>query len=137
MPSWQSACQFAPSDMAASLTARSTADARPGPGSRSEWILLHIGFIAIGIITTLIGNVLPSFIRHWSLRDSQAGFLIAAQFTGSTLGTLLTSVLLPRYGFARVLCAGFLAFALGFVFLGLGPWLLAAACVFVYGFGYG
>jgi fucose permease len=115
----------------------SSAEATHGSGFRSEWILLHLGFIAVGIITTLIGNLLPSFIRHWSLRDSQAGFLIAAQFTGSTLGTLLTSVLLPRYGFARVLFAGFFAFALGFVFLGVGPWLLAAACVFAYGFGYG
>ena len=108
------------------------------PGdARSEWILLHIGFVAVGIITTLIGNVLPSFIRHWSLTDAQAGFLIAAQFTGSSIGTALTSVLLPRYGFSRVLCAGFFAFALGFAFLGVGPWLLAALAVFVYGFGYG
>jgi MFS transporter, FHS family, glucose/mannose:H+ symporter len=104
---------------------------------RREWILLHFGFVAVGIITTLIGNVLPTFIRQWSLSDSQAGFLIAAQFTGSTLGTLLTSVLLPRFGFARVLFAGFLSFAAGFSFLGIGPWYLAAFAVFVYGFGYG
>jgi len=105
--------------------------------ARSEWILLHLGFVVVGIITTLVGNVLPVFIRQWSLSDSQAGFLIAAQFTGSSLGTLLTSVLLPRFGFARVLCAGFLSFATGFVFLGLGPWYVAAAAVFIYGFGYG
>lgn len=105
--------------------------------SRSEWTLLHVGFIVVGIITTLIGNVLPAFIHHWSLTDSQAGFLIAAQFTGSTLGTLLTGVLLPRFGFSRVLSAGFFSFALGFAFLGIGPWLVAAICVFIYGFGYG
>ncbi|HYA61920.1 MAG TPA: MFS transporter [Candidatus Sulfotelmatobacter sp.] len=137
MANLQSASQSTPSDMAVPLTLKSATDTTHGPGSRSEWILLHVGFIATGIVTTLIGNVLPSFIRHWSLRDSQAGFLIAAQFTGSLLGTLLTSVLLPRYGFARVLGAGFFAFAMGFVFLGVGPWLLAAVCVFVYGFGYG
>jgi MFS transporter, FHS family, glucose/mannose:H+ symporter len=108
----------------------------PG-GALPEWILLHIGFGAVGIITTLIGNVLPTFIRRWSLTDSQAGFLIAAQFTGSSLGTLLTSFVLPRYGFARVLGAGFLAFALGFAFLGIGPWYVSALAVFVYGFGYG
>jgi FHS family glucose/mannose:H+ symporter-like MFS transporter len=96
-----------------------------------------LGFVAVGIITTLIGNVLPTFIRHWSLADSQAGLLIASQFSGSTLGTLLTSVFLPRYGFARVLGAGFLAFAAGFAFLGMGPWVVAAFAVFVYGFGYG
>lgn len=116
-----------------SLPARSD----PAAGARSEWVLLHLGFVVVGIITTLIGNVLPTFIHHWSLTDSQAGFLIAAQFTGSTLGTLLTSVVLPRFGFARVLCAGFLAFGLGFVFLGLGPWTVTALSVLVYGFGYG
>lgn len=109
----------------------------PQDNARPEWILLHLGFVAVGIITTLIGNILPTFIHHWSLEDSQAGFLIAAQFSGSTLGTLLTSVFLPRYGFARVLGAGFLAFAAGFVFLGIGPWFVAALAVFVYGFGYG
>jgi len=112
-------------------------DSIPAENARPEWILLHVGFVVVGIITTLIGNELPVFIRQWSLSDSQAGFLIAAQFTGSSLGTLLTSILLPRFGFARVLCAGFLSFAAGFAFLGLGPWYVAALAVFVYGFGYG
>jgi MFS transporter, FHS family, glucose/mannose:H+ symporter len=124
--------------------ADSAAQISPGPqteplthGARSEWILLHIGFVAVGIITTLIGVVLPTFIHRWSLADSQAGFLIAAQFSGSTIGTLLTSMLLPRFGFARVLGAGFFAFGAGFIFLGVGPWMVAAISVFVYGFGYG
>jgi len=112
-------------------------DSAPPSHARSEWILLHVGFVVVGIVTTLIGNVLPTFIRHWSLSDSQAGFLIAAQFTGSSLATFLTAVFLPRFGFARVLGAGFLCFAAGFSFFGLGPWFLAALAVFVYGFGYG
>jgi MFS transporter, FHS family, glucose/mannose:H+ symporter len=114
-----------------------TSETMSARDARAEWILLHLGFVVVGVITTLIGNVLPTFIRHWSLSDSQAGFLIAAQFTGSSLATLLTSVLLPRFGFARVLGAGFVCFALGFSFLGVGPWFLAALSVFVYGFGYG
>jgi FHS family glucose/mannose:H+ symporter-like MFS transporter len=105
--------------------------------ARGEWILLHLGFVAVGIITTLIGNVLPTFIREWSLTDSQAGFLIGAQFSGSTIGTLLTSLLLPRFGFGRVLGWGFVSFALGFAFFGFGPWYVTALAVFVYGFGYG
>ena len=137
MPSRQSASPPAPPDQAAAFSPPSPANHALERNPRSEWILLHLGFVAVGIITTLIGNVLPAFIRHWSLTDSQAGFLIAAQFTGSSLGTLLTSVLIPRFGFSRVLCAGFLSFGLGFGFLGFGPWLLAAVSVFVFGFGYG
>ncbi len=109
----------------------------PDASARTEWLLLHLGFVAVGIITTLIGNVLPTFIHRWSLTDAQGGFLIAAQFSGSSLGTALTSVLLPRFGFSRVLFAGFVAFALGFSFLGLGSWQISALAVFTYGFGYG
>lgn len=137
MPNRQPASPSAPSNMAALFAPTSEGKSAQDASSRSEWILLHVGFVAVGIVTTLIGNVLPTFIRHWSLRDSQAGLLIAAQFAGSTLGTLLTSVLLPRFGFSRVLGAGFVSFALGFAFLGMGPWLIGAVCVFVYGFGYG
>jgi len=133
----ESASPSSLSDQAASFSPVTPASATSEPDPRSEWILLHLGFVAVGIITTLIGNILPTFIRHWSLTDSQAGFLIAAQFTGSSLGTLLTSVFLPRFGFSRVLCAGFVSFALGFAFLGISPWFLTAASVFVYGFGYG
>jgi MFS transporter, FHS family, glucose/mannose:H+ symporter len=136
MADQQSAYLSPPADSAAQIS--------PGPeddalarSARSEWVLLHIGFVAVGIITTLIGVVLPTFIHHWSLTDSQAGFLIAAQFSGSTIGTLLTSMLLPRFGFARVLGAGFFAFGAGFAFLGAGPWTVAAMSVFIYGFGYG
>jgi MFS transporter, FHS family, glucose/mannose:H+ symporter len=121
----------------ANIPHASGADSPESSKARGEWILLHVGFVAVGIITTLIGNVLPSFIHHWSLSDSQAGFLIAAQFSGNTVGTLLTSLLLPRFGFARVLGAGYLLFAMGFSFLGLGPWFISALAIFVYGFGYG
>jgi fucose permease len=104
---------------------------------RSEWILLHLDFVLIGVITTLLGPILPFFSRLWSLTDAQAGFFFATQYFGSFLGVALTSVLLPRYGFSRVISIGFVAFALGSVFLGVGPWFLATFFVAVYGFGYG
>jgi len=104
---------------------------------RLEWPLLHASFILIGVITTLLGPILPSFSRHWSLTDAQAGFFFASQYFGSFLGVLLTSPLLPRFGSAKVTSAGFLSFMLGFAFLGVGPWMLAAFLVGVYGLGYG
>jgi MFS transporter, FHS family, glucose/mannose:H+ symporter len=104
---------------------------------RREWAILHSSFILIGIITTLLGPILPSFSHRWSLTDAEAGFFFAAQYFGSTLGVLLTSIVLPRFGFARVSAAGFAAFFLGFAFLGVGPWYISALMVGINGFGYG
>jgi fucose permease len=105
--------------------------------SRYEWLLLHGSFVLIGVITTLVGNILPHFIRHWTLTDAQAGFFFTTQYFGSFLGVALTSLVLPRYGFSKVSALGFVAFLTGFLFLGLGPWTISAAMVGINGFGYG
>lgn len=106
-------------------------------GARTEWSLLHAGFVLIGVSMTMLGPVLPYFTRHWSLTDSQAGLFFSTQYFGSFLGTLLTSSFLPRFGFSRVISMGYLCFALGFAFLGLGPWFFSTAFVAIYGLGYG
>jgi MFS transporter, FHS family, glucose/mannose:H+ symporter len=103
----------------------------------NEWLLLHLSFILIGVITTMLGPILPTFIRQWSLTDAQAGFFFTSQYFASFFGVLLTSVFLPRFGFSKVSAGGFLAFLLGYAFLGLGPWTVSAAMVGINGFGYG
>lgn len=107
------------------------------PDVRFEWGLLHVGFVAIGIISPLLGPLIPTLKHQWSITDAQAGSLFASQFTGSLLGTFLTGFLLPRLGFSKLLALSFLCFALGFSFFGLGPWTVTAVAVAVYGFGYG
>ena len=102
-----------------------------------EWIVLHLSFVLIGVITTLLGPILPYFSHAWSLTDAQAGFFFTSQYFFSTLGVILTSLLLPRFGFSRVCAAGFAAFALGFLFLGRSPWILSVLMVGINGFGYG
>jgi MFS transporter, FHS family, glucose/mannose:H+ symporter len=117
--------------MASSFSAPSVHD------SRREWALLHLSFIVIGVITTLLGPILPSFSHRWSLTDAQAGFFFTTQYFGSTLGVILTSFVLPRFGFSKVIAAGFVAFFAGFAFLGLGPWFISAVMLGINGFGYG
>jgi len=107
------------------------------PHTRSEWLLLHLSFVLIGVITTLLGPILPFFIRHWSLTDAQAGFFFTTQYFCSFIGVAVTSVFLPRFGVSKASALGFLAFTAGFVFLGIGPWMLAAAMMGIGGFGYG
>jgi MFS transporter, FHS family, glucose/mannose:H+ symporter len=105
--------------------------------ARREWAILHLSFVLIGVITTLLGPILPYFSHTWSLTDAQAGVFFTSQYFFSTLGVILTSVFLPRFGFARVSAAGFVAFAIGFAFLGLSPWIVSVFMVGINGFGYG
>jgi len=105
--------------------------------TRNEWLLLHASFVIIGIITTMLGPILPVFIHRWALIDAQAGFFFTTQYFGSTLGVALTSIVLPRFGFSKAAAAGFLAFVIGYVFLGFGPWLVSALMVGMNGIGYG
>jgi MFS transporter, FHS family, glucose/mannose:H+ symporter len=107
------------------------------PNTRKEWALLHASFVLIGVITTLLGPILPSFSHRWSLTDAQAGFFFTSQYFFSTLGVFLTGILLTRYGFSKVSAAGFIAFFVGFAFLGLGPWYISVLMVGINGFGYG
>jgi fucose permease len=41
---------------------------------RSLLFLLFAGFVLSGIATTIVGPMLPVFIRKWSLDDGQADF---------------------------------------------------------------
>ncbi len=99
------------------------------------WI--HAQFILIGVTTVLLGPLLPAIAEHWSMRDLQSGYFFPAQFAGSMLGSLLSTRLLPRWGFAR-LCAG----GMGLLFLGLGILALGSrqvgmAGIFLNGLGMG
>src|SRR5271168_3906699 len=87
--------------------------ARTGETPAFEWILLHAGFVAVGVVTTLPGPTLPTLAARWSLDDRQAGFFFTAQFLGSLLGVVSTSFLLPRRGYAFVLSTGFAFLAVG------------------------
>jgi fucose permease len=109
----------------------------PSVNARTEWARLHSGFVYIGIVTILLGPLLPYLARHWSLSDSQAGFLFAAQYSGTVLGNVLTGLLLPRIGFSKVMSFSFLLFVLSFSFLGASRWTLACLLIFLYGIALG
>jgi fucose permease len=121
----------------ANYTAISPSQSAAIRGARVEWSLLHSGFLMIGVCMTMMGPVLPYFTHRWSLTDSQAGLFFSTLYFGNLLGTLMTSWLLPRLGFSRVISAGYFCFAAGLAFLGLGPWYFSAFLVAIYGLGYG
>ncbi len=111
-----------------------TREAETSPAAKA---LVHAGFVLTGVVTTLLGPILPVFTARWSLSDTQAGYLFTAQFTGSMLGVALSSLLVPRRGFRWSLAAGFTLMALGIGVVGLGAWVIGLLSVFCYGLGQG
>src|SRR5256886_13946106 len=103
----------------------------------SGTMLVHAAFVLTGVMTTLLGPMLPVFSARWALSDSQAGYLFTAQFATSILGVAISSALIQRYGYRLTL-----VFGLGFMALGAGvlahaSWILGLVSVCVYGFGLG
>jgi len=100
-------------------------------------LMLHVGFIFTGVVTTLLGPLLPFLAARWALSDDRAGMFFTAQFLGSLAGVFLTSFLLPRRGFAFTLSLSFALMAAGIIALGIGPWALGLASVALFGIGLG
>ena len=99
--------------------------------------LIHAGFVLTGMVTTLLGPILPALSARWSLGDLQAGYLFTSQFVGSMLGVALSSTLIPRRGFRFSLVLGFGLMSGGIGALGLATWVIGLISVFCYGVGLG
>jgi FHS family glucose/mannose:H+ symporter-like MFS transporter len=100
-------------------------------------LIVHAVFVPTGMVTVMLGPLLPLLAAKWSLDDSQAGYLITAQFIGSLLGTISSSVVLSRLGFRAAMIAGQLLMALGAATLLWNSFALGAASFFCCGFGIG
>jgi FHS family glucose/mannose:H+ symporter-like MFS transporter len=103
----------------------------------SGTLLVHAAFVLTGVMTTLLGPMLPVFSSRWTLSDSQAGYLFTAQFATSILGVAISSVLVQRCGYRLTL-----VFGLGFMAVGAGvlaeaSWIVGLVSVCIYGFGLG
>lgn len=94
-------------------------------------------FVPTGLITVLLGPLLPMLSARWSLNDTQAGYLVTAQFIGSLLSTVSSSIVLPRFGFRRSIASGLLLMAIGAATLGAHGFVWGVVSVFCYGTGIG
>jgi MFS family permease len=66
----------------------------------------RLPFFATGILTTLLGPMLPILIARWAMNDTQAGNLFLVQFLASLMGVQLSGVLLVRWGFRPAFLSG-------------------------------
>jgi MFS transporter, FHS family, glucose/mannose:H+ symporter len=97
----------------------------------------QLAFLPTGVLTTLLGPMLPIVKARWALSYTQAGNLFPVQFLAQLAGVLLSGVLLARVGFRPAFLSGLVLMACGVsTFYAGGPWL-GFASVALYGLGLG
>jgi FHS family glucose/mannose:H+ symporter-like MFS transporter len=111
--------------------------AMPKTSSRSLVIFLRVGFILIGIITVLLGQILPTLSLRLSLNDQESGYLFIGQFVGSLFGTLCYSRLVRKFGYLKMLFGGFCLMGFGCAGVNSDSWFWCTTAVSSYGYGIG
>ena len=106
-------------------------------GHRNLLILLFAGFVLSGISTTIIGPMLPIFIKRWSLDDGQAGLFSTIQFLGALGGTLASSAIATWRGYKPALVLGYALMGGGLACLNASSHGVAIAATASFGLGYG
>src|SRR5688500_16350553 len=104
---------------------------------RSLKYYTFFGFFVIGIITVLLGQVLPILSSRLSLNDAESGLLLSAQFAGALVGTFIVGWLIRRFGFATTSLIGILLIGAGLPALNSEAFIVCWIGIFVYGFGIG
>jgi len=99
--------------------------------------LLFAGFVLSGIATTIIGPMLPIFIRRWSLDDGQAGLFSTIQFLAALGGTLASSAIAAWRGYRPALVLGYALMGGGLASLNADTRGVALTATAAFGLGYG
>ena len=106
------------------------------PISSAARVVLHAGYVVAGIVTTLMGPILPILIGRWSLSDQRAGLFFTAQFCGSMVGVSTLGGLIGR-GYRYAFVCGFSLIAAGVAGLTLGSYFAGLAAAALFGCGLG
>ena len=104
---------------------------------RNLLVLLFAGFVLSGIATTIVGPMLPIFIRRWSLDDGQAGLFSSVQFLAALGGTLASSVIASWGGYRPALVLGYALMGGGLASLNADTHGVALTATAAFGLGYG
>jgi FHS family glucose/mannose:H+ symporter-like MFS transporter len=97
----------------------------------------YVSFVPIGIVTVLLGPLLPILSERWSLNYSQGGALITTQYVAATVAVLLSGEVAARRGFRFPMKLGLMLTAVGVALLLAGARALGMASIAAYGFGLG
>ena len=100
-------------------------------------LILHGLFLISGTVTVLIGQLLPLLARHYALNDLQLSLYFPSQFSGSIVGTFLTSRFARKNQFlaASMIGAGLMGF--GVLMMNVDSFAVSLAAFFINGVGIG
>ena len=96
-----------------------------------------VSFVPIGVVTVLLGPLLPTLSARWSLDYSQAGALFTVQYLASTVAVALSGAVVSRWGYRFPMKVGLLLASAGMTLLLLGMKLLGMTGIAAYGAGLG
>lgn len=85
----------------------------------------------------MLGPLLPVLAARWALNDARAGYLFTAQFSGSVLGAMGSSLLMARRTHRGSLMLGMALMALGSVSLLSASWVCGIFATLTFGTGLG
>lgn len=105
--------------------------------NRNLLIILFSGFVLSGIATTIVGPMLPVFIKRWSLDDGHAGLFSTIQFLAALAGTLGSSAIASWRGYKPAIVIGYALTGAGLAGLNADKLLLAMGAAGAFGLGYG
>jgi MFS transporter, FHS family, glucose/mannose:H+ symporter len=94
-------------------------------------------FVVTGMVTTMLGPILPELVETWHLSDSAAGALFTAQFSGSLGAGAISGLLVSRIGDARTLALGYGTMSAGLVAIAAGGYASGVVGAFAAGTGMG
>ncbi|HWW18811.1 MAG TPA: MFS transporter [Candidatus Saccharimonadales bacterium] len=119
-------------------TTTSIAIPEPTSSSRTGLLtVLFLGFVLSGIATTIVGPMLPVFIRRWGLDDGQAGLFSSVQFLAALVGTVISGAWMAWRGYRPSLVTGYALIGYGLATLNASTHVNALAATAAFGLGYG
>jgi fucose permease len=105
--------------------------------ARSSTFLVHGAFVITGIVTTMLGPLLPLLSARWHLSDFQAGYFFTAQFLASLITAAISGILISRLGYRWTLFCSLILMAIGVAILDQKSWEVGMTAVCIYGAGFG
>lgn len=97
----------------------------------------YLSFFLTGVITTLLGPILPWLTTRWSLADDEAGFFFTAQFAASLAAGFGSGLVVARLGELKTISLGLACMAIGATAVAAGPGGAALTGMAVCGVGVG
>ncbi len=111
-------------------------DVRP-VGARRLALVVHLGMALTGVVTTLLGPLLPFLAARWHLADAHAGALFSAEFAGTLCAVTLSGRLLRARGFVDTILIGLGLAAVGVSALSVTGFQGGLLASLTFGFGLG